>query len=355
MNRVFAVFSALIALATLQSCSTEFDLNAPPKDIWVVYGTLNPSADYQYIRVSQAFLTEGNALEYAKENDLSAPNLLVTLEGDGKTYTATQVDSVPKTPEDGLFYPYTTLYRFETTGNLALRAGKSYDLTVQQPDNPDFELTAETDIPEEVTLTGLNYTPNSTGRCLRVVEISGLYTLEFTKGRDVPGSAFEIRSWLKLTKNGEPVELSYGPTGSFTDDVRCSESGSVVCYQFRENEILQTFYTDLLPTDNDLIDFGVNEVNRCDDDIDELPIEFWFRVTAMDRNLYLYQLVNSPGFQDLNSVRNQYSNIEGEGDVITLGIFGSISTSERPADLGQCSRYLLKVNETERPTSPCSL
>ena len=39
----------------LLACSEAFELNAPYKDIWVVYGVLNPGDTAQFIRISKAF------------------------------------------------------------------------------------------------------------------------------------------------------------------------------------------------------------------------------------------------------------------------------------------------------------
>jgi hypothetical protein len=55
---------ALIALLSLLliSCNDEFSLNAPYKDVTVVYGLLNPNDSIQYIKVYKGFQTEGNSI-----------------------------------------------------------------------------------------------------------------------------------------------------------------------------------------------------------------------------------------------------------------------------------------------------
>jgi hypothetical protein len=59
----------LIAAGTLMGCSTELDINAPYKDITVVYGLLNMRDSVQFIKINKAFLGEGNAFDYAQIPD----------------------------------------------------------------------------------------------------------------------------------------------------------------------------------------------------------------------------------------------------------------------------------------------
>jgi hypothetical protein len=51
------------------SCETDFDTTADWKDITVVYGLLDQRDSLQYIKINRAFLGEGDALMFAKEND----------------------------------------------------------------------------------------------------------------------------------------------------------------------------------------------------------------------------------------------------------------------------------------------
>ncbi len=51
------------------SCETDFDTNAEWKDISVVYGLLDQRDSVQYLKINKAFLGEGDALMFAKEND----------------------------------------------------------------------------------------------------------------------------------------------------------------------------------------------------------------------------------------------------------------------------------------------
>ena len=51
------------------SCETDIDTTAEWKDISVVYGLFDQRDSVQYIKINKAFLGEGDALLFAKEND----------------------------------------------------------------------------------------------------------------------------------------------------------------------------------------------------------------------------------------------------------------------------------------------
>ncbi len=65
--RNFLLFVCLSLI--LFSCETDFDTTADWKDITVVYGLLDQKDSLQYIKINRAFLGEGDALMFAKEND----------------------------------------------------------------------------------------------------------------------------------------------------------------------------------------------------------------------------------------------------------------------------------------------
>jgi len=345
MNARFRTASVLLLIFGLAACSIDVDLNAPPRDIWVVYGVLRANDTAQYIRISRGFLPESDALEYAKDNDLSAKGLLVSLSGGGRTYTAVEMDSVLKDPADGTFYPYTTLYRISTPGNLALSAGERYELEITRPDEPDFFLRSQTRIPTEVTFLRPTFTPGpGRKRCLREINLETEVEVEFTQST---AASYELRAYADYTVNGSPRMASFGPTALFEEDVRCNSS--TICYKFREKEILAKFVSDVSPEFGNVYTFGVNDNNKCMDDPDNLPDDFRFEVTCMDEFLTNYRLANDPKFADLNSVRQEYTNITAPEGVDAYGILGSESRSYARARLGPCSLYHLSFNNTPRP------
>jgi hypothetical protein len=61
----------VLLLSVLYSCSTKLDVNAPWKDITVIYGLLNQNDSIHYIKITKAFLGEGDAMMFAQNADSS--------------------------------------------------------------------------------------------------------------------------------------------------------------------------------------------------------------------------------------------------------------------------------------------
>jgi hypothetical protein len=335
--------SGFLSLLLLWSCSTDVDLNAPPKDIWAVFGVLNSEDSVQWIRVSRGYLPESDALEYARENDLSAKGLIVNLSGGGQTYTAIEVDSVAKDPEDGLFFPTTTLYKIQTADSRSLDPGEKYELTILNPGDDEFALTSETTIPAPANFLRPAFTPGpGAERCLRQVDLVREYKIEFTPGQGSAG--YEVRVFLDYQENGEDKTAMYGPTAMFTRDVRCIAPG--LCYQFREKEIIGRLSTLVDQQPGSDYSYGVNDNTKCNQRTDLLPDVFRFEVTSMDRNIVNYRQANDPAVEGLNTSRPEFSNIQGPQEAEVLGLFGSINTSFAKARLNECGEYLLGFRST---------
>ncbi len=64
-------FFLLFLFSIITSCNNKLEVNAPWKDITVVYALLNQNQDTNYIKITKAFLGEGNALDFAKIADSS--------------------------------------------------------------------------------------------------------------------------------------------------------------------------------------------------------------------------------------------------------------------------------------------
>lgn len=112
---------AIALCGMLSACSTDFETAAPWKEVMVVYGFINPFDTVQYVRISKAFLGEGNALVMAQEPDsiYFADILDVVLERKIanqllESHPLTKLDSseIPKNV-DGIFSaPYQAVYAY---------------------------------------------------------------------------------------------------------------------------------------------------------------------------------------------------------------------------------------------------
>jgi len=165
-NYLLIFFIAII----LGSCETDFDTSAPWKEVMVVYGMVNPNDAVQYIRVSKAFLGEGNAYVMAKEEDsLNYGDVLDVkierfLNGNlMETHILSRIDSIPKDLDGTFAAPNMVLYadinRFDTILNESI-----FKLTITNRIS-GLVVTASTKMIENFTI-GLptrNYSANLTG------------------------------------------------------------------------------------------------------------------------------------------------------------------------------------------------
>lgn len=107
-------------VAILTGCSTDLEINAPYKDITVVHGLLNMRDSIHYVKISKAFLGEGDALLYAQIQDSNewAPGAIeyaqVVRKLNGSVVgTFNLYDTVITDREPGTFYaPEQTIHYF---------------------------------------------------------------------------------------------------------------------------------------------------------------------------------------------------------------------------------------------------
>ncbi len=137
------------------SCKEEVDVNAPWKDVTVVYGLLNKKDSTHYIKVNKAFLGEGSALQMAQIRDSNEyKNVKVSLKkiinGNIQESEIIFSDTVLSNKEDGVFYsPEHTIYY----SNEVLDAGIEYYLEVNV-NNGEKISTSKTGLIEAFNLGG---------------------------------------------------------------------------------------------------------------------------------------------------------------------------------------------------------
>jgi len=136
------------------SCSNDFDLNAPYKDVPVIYGLLSKQDTAQYFRIEKAFIDEStSALELAQRPDsLYYENAVVRLEEYTsndvlvKSFNLTRVDGnlegYPR--EAGVFATAPNyLYKLKLPANETLVDGATYKIILERGDGLPT-ITAET-------------------------------------------------------------------------------------------------------------------------------------------------------------------------------------------------------------------
>lgn len=97
------LFGSLIAaFAMISSCSTDFEVIEEWKETMVIYGVLNPNDSAHYVKVTKAFLGEGDAFVMAQNPDslyYNPEHLLVTLT-EVETGHVDTLDAVENIPRD---------------------------------------------------------------------------------------------------------------------------------------------------------------------------------------------------------------------------------------------------------------
>jgi hypothetical protein len=98
------------------SCEEDFDINAPYKDVTVVYGLLDQGQDTIFLKINKAFLGEGDVMEMAKIEDSSryvnGLDAYVEEWENGSMAKSYQLDTITVSgKEPGTFYnPYQVIY-----------------------------------------------------------------------------------------------------------------------------------------------------------------------------------------------------------------------------------------------------
>lgn len=146
----------------LTTCSNDFEVTGPWKEIPVVYGILSPKDTAHYIRIEKAFLDpKKSALEVAQIVDslyYPADAISVYL-----SRSATPQTHLPLVRVDGNLEGYVRstgifasspnwLYKLKLPANQSLIPGEKYKLTIERGDDkPD--ITAETTIPKNFIIS----------------------------------------------------------------------------------------------------------------------------------------------------------------------------------------------------------
>lgn len=349
-NRILATSVAFFALVGLPllfpSCTTDFEVYAPEKEVRVVYCVLDPTDSIQYIRIAKAYQYEGDAFAYAADNDLSLRGLDVRVMGNGVTYTAFEIDSVPK--QNGLFFPYQTVYAFYTDSlgpnRDKLKAGITYTLEVGTPDAPNY-VTGTTKVPVSPTFTGdlrIQAGQGST-RCLPRLLLERDFQVLWQRG---DAANFEFRIFFNYESAGNAHQIVFGPTDLFNTNKGCSQGGNTVCYKFQERALLNYFSGRMqggAPYTYDTQDSCITPPEP----LSLMPQSLIFEMTAVDSNLSDFMAANNPAFVDLTGAKPEWTNLTGSIDVV--GVFGSINIARQAAIMSPCSTWLLGLNGIAQP------
>jgi hypothetical protein len=172
----FAVF--------LQSCSTDFETLAPYKEVMVVYGFVNPNDSIQFVRVSKAYLGEGNALIMAQQSDsINYADVLDvkmerTLNGSLiNSYPLVRVDTIQRVPgtfnQNEVFYADTNQVMVDGSKYKIYLYNKSTGLSV----SGITSVIADPGI-DNPTASAINFSPPTGSNKIKYFAGSKAYMLE---------------------------------------------------------------------------------------------------------------------------------------------------------------------------------
>ncbi len=271
----------------------------------VIYGLLNsnPSDSVQYIRISKAFLGEGNALIFARQKDsINYPDILdVKLQRiqNGavvQTYSLQRDTTISK--NSGLFYsPYQVLYKLNRS-QIPLKASNQYKLTVHN-NQTGISATSETIIVDSI----INSRPSQSPLLINFNFTSPIYyTAEFYPAANAYVYNITIRFHYK------EVNLTTHDTLSKYVDWNL---GDLITNEFRI-QFVNIYRPDLYRiVGSSVVPADTNTIRRM---FDSPPIEFVF--TAGTEDLYIYQQLVQPSY-GLIQERPLFTNVENGVGLLT--------------------------------------
>jgi hypothetical protein len=312
MRKVF-VFTISIISLFLGSCSNDLEINAPWKDVTVVFGLLNKNETTHYIRISKAFLGEGDALEFASQFDslYYNPDLL-----DVKVYRVynglvedsflcAAVTDIDKEP--GIFSsPSQILYSFDAVLTGSVNENSIYRLVVKNKQTGNVA-TSETELVNNITLiTPGNaidelplYPQNATLIKYKTGENGKMYEL-FLR--------FKYREYSLLDQSDIVSKVVEINLGRITNDN--TDGGKEMRMTIENSSIYQALYAAIPKSTLE------NPKYRYAD-----SLQFQINVAADDMTTYLN--VNQPS-NTVAQERPQYTNVENG-----LGLFSSRNSITR--------------------------
>lgn len=325
----------LCCILLFSSCSPEVDVFAPEEEAFIVWSVLDPRNDSQFVRVANTFQYEGDAYVFAAGNDLSAPDLELTLEGNGQVL---QSGTKRVNTTEGPFFPSSLIYFFETSGSRTLVPGMRYHLYGRRTGNDSILFSGFTDIPSQPLLLAPPepaFFPSFNRYSLPKINLSEEYNTNFRMGS---GKGFEIRLFMEYQVAGETRTARWGPTEVFFEPNGCPANLNAGrnCYRIPDNSFINVMgaqledaggvvtYDEGIVTSNNPA--GLSRAARCE-------------VTAVDTFLSAYLYVNNPFGFGVNLLldKPELTNISGRH----IGVLGSINTHERLIRLDDCTLFKL--------------
>jgi len=311
-------FVSLFALPLIwTSCETDFSLNGPYETTPIVFGLLDHRSDVHIIKITKAFLGDGDNLEYAQNPDsnyfVSVQARVVEYKSGDKTGREwTLEDSIISGKDQtGIFYaPDQKVYYFLESD---LDSSAQYELIAYFNESTTDSITAMTDLIEGFSLSSALFFPTyKVNFAKNTVQDDGDYTawtFQLNEGKHGKRYNFEYTlNWTEyysdLTSQNFSLTRNNGDQFQVDPDKPSSQTASFSGLDF------YNWINDNISNDPNVIQRKINGIN--------------LQVSVSNENLNQYMEIAEP-VSGIAQVQPEYTNIKGG-----LGLFSS--------------RIVLKVN-----------
>lgn len=137
--KTFSFLLGIFSFALFSGCSNDLDINAPYKEITVVYGLLNGGDSVQYIKINKAFLSKTrSALEVAQDPDSLYHNERIKVNlvqyKNGNRFSSILLDTAFLPHETGTFAGPNQLF-YKTPKGVQIDVNSSYGIEISRNDN----------------------------------------------------------------------------------------------------------------------------------------------------------------------------------------------------------------------------
>lgn len=151
-NTLIGSFIFIVAIFSIQSCSTEVDINAPYESEPVVFGLLDAEVDTQWVKINRTWLGDGDQNVFAQIQDSSEydnSRLQAQFVEIGTDVIYPLKDTIlDNKDQNGIFFgPEYKAYYAETRGDNSL--DHEYDYRLELVIDDTVFVTAETDLIEK--------------------------------------------------------------------------------------------------------------------------------------------------------------------------------------------------------------
>ncbi|MDQ3192582.1 MAG: hypothetical protein M3Q58_13395 [Bacteroidota bacterium] len=313
MKNLFTTPNTLIILSLIaffSSCSSDLDVNAPYKEIPVVYGLLNQNDSVHYVKITKAFLGKADAYDMAMVRDSSEYRDILDVKineiiNGNVSRTFNLERTLIKNKRPGVFYsPDHYVYAF-TTPTQALNASAKYKLIAKNKEL-DTEVSSITDLvnsftisrPSTSDLATISYSANNNLTDLTIAWVSAINARRY--------NIFVVFKYFDVDKSsGDPSTYDTIPRTidwSYDFKSKSSRGGEEMAFKMTGTE----FFSKV-----------AEKVPNATPNTERLAhtIDFNFSVAGEELNTYME--VNEP-ITGVVQEKPEYTNIENG-----IGIFSS--------------------------------